>query len=174
MLYTETSQKMEKCIKMLDIAFLKITPILAIWPVLIVSLFTYFTTNLGESAFELACPMWYVQFNACIFLNLLDCCSYFSNFNHIRFPFDTKNLIGYLVAIFIQYILLFNVMVSLKCLAIFGIGTCFMLFPLTKDIKNDLKAINRNARHKKKRLKTIDQLTQFVQFHSKLMQLSKY
>lgn len=65
-----------------------------------------------------------------------------------------------------------TVMVAVKCLVFFGIGTCSMLFSLINDIKCDLKVINENARHKKNRSKISNQFSQFVQFHSKLIQLS--
>lgn len=91
---------------------------------------------------------------------------------HERLSFDAENLIGYSVAMTAQYIFVFNAMITLKCLALFGAGTCFMLFPLAKDIKCSLKSINDNARHKIKRTKIVTQLSQFVEFHSKLLQLS--
>lgn len=65
-------------------------------------------------------------------------------------------------------------MVTLKCLAIFETGTCFMLFPLAKDIKSDLKAINDNAKRKMDRPKIVNQFYKFVQFHSKLIKLSQF
>lgn len=57
-LYTKTGQILEKCIEFLDIAVLKVTPIAAVWPATIVSFFTYFTTDLGNAAFELPVPIW--------------------------------------------------------------------------------------------------------------------
>ena len=57
-LYTETSQKVAKWIKIVDIALVKITPTLTILPASIVSFFIYFTTDLGDSAFQLPFPMW--------------------------------------------------------------------------------------------------------------------
>lgn len=89
-----------------------------------------------------------------------------------RFPFDTKNPIGYLIAVFMEYIFDLSILVSAKCLAIYLFGTFFMLFPLVNDIKYCLKTINYNARHKKERPKISNQFFQFVQYHSKLKQLS--
>lgn len=57
-LYTETGQHLQKWMTILDFAFLKFTPILAVCPALIVSFVTYYTTDLGGSAFELAAPIW--------------------------------------------------------------------------------------------------------------------
>lgn len=64
-------------------------------------------------------------------------------------------------------------MITAKCLAIFGFGTCFMLFPLTKDLKRSLLIINDNAKRKKNRSKIAKQLPQFIQFHCALIQLSR-
>lgn len=79
------------------------------------------------------------------------------------------------MAMFVQYIFLLNTMVSIKCLAIFGVGTCFMLFPLARDVKHNLRAINQAAKMNKnqnKRPKIVEELAQFVGFHSRLFQLS--
>lgn len=57
-LYTETDQNLEKCLEILDFAFLQVTPILATWPALIVSFIKYFMTHFDDSAFELPFPMW--------------------------------------------------------------------------------------------------------------------
>lgn len=57
-LYSETGRNVEKWITTMDIAFLKITPIAAVCPASIGSLFTYFMTDSGASAFVLPTPMW--------------------------------------------------------------------------------------------------------------------
>lgn len=46
-----------------------------------------------------------------------------------------------------------------------------MLFPLAKDIKHSLKAINDNVKRKTNRPQIAGQISQFVRFHSKLIQL---
>lgn len=63
-------------------------------------------------------------------------------------------------------------MTAFKCLVIFGIGTCPMLFQLTNDMKNNLETININAKRKNSQSKIVKQFSQFIQFHSKLIQLS--
>lgn len=55
--YTETSQKMEKWIKIVHVLS-NVSPVLYILPVSMVSFIKYFTTDLGGSAFELPFPMW--------------------------------------------------------------------------------------------------------------------
>lgn len=60
----------------------------------------------------------------------------------------------------------------LKCIFLIGIAILPMLFPLTDDIKGDLKAIQQSLRYKKKRSKVAEPLAQFIQFHSDTRQLS--
>lgn len=144
--YIETSQKVDKGIGILHIAFLKVTPIAAVSTALIFSFFTYFTTDLDGSAFELPVPMW--------------------------FPFDTKNPKGFLTAVFIQYIFLINILLAVKCLVVFVFATCLMLFSLAKDVKHNFQAINNNAKCEKDRAQIVNEFSQFAQLHSKSMQLS--
>lgn len=90
-----------------------------------------------------------------------------------RFPFDTKNPVGFSVAIVIQYIQSICSMVATDCFTVCVFGTSALIFPLTKDMKNDLEAININAKRKRTRSKIVSQFAQFVQFHAKLIQLSQ-
>lgn len=83
-----------------------------------------------------------------------------------------NNPAKYVIGVCIQYMFLMNVMIICKCLGIFGLGTCSMLFPLTKDMKYNLKTINDNAKRRKIRPKIVKQFSQFVQFHCELIQLS--
>lgn len=90
-----------------------------------------------------------------------------------RLPFDTNNPIGFSTGIIVQCIFVFNSMVTVKCLAIFGVETCFIVFPLARDVKCNLEMINHNAKCKRNRSKINGQLYEFVQFHSELIQLSQ-
>lgn len=90
-----------------------------------------------------------------------------------RFPFNTKNPVGFLIAVSIQHILVTCLMISVKCVAIFGIGTYSMLFPLISFLKDDLQTANDNARRRRNRSKTFSQISRIVRFHSKLIQLSQ-
>lgn len=56
--YTKISQKLGKCVEILDFACLKGTPILANSTALIAGFVKYFATDLGDSAFELPAPIW--------------------------------------------------------------------------------------------------------------------
>lgn len=96
----------------------------------------------------------------------------FFSFFFQRLPFEMNNPAKYVIGVCIQYMFLMNVMIICKCLGIFGLGTCSMLFPLTKDMKYNLKTINDNAKRRKIRPKIVKQFSQFVQFHCELIQLS--
>lgn len=56
-LYSETSQMVEKWMKILHFAILKVTVMLSTSSALIVSFFKYFATDLGDSASELPLPI---------------------------------------------------------------------------------------------------------------------
>lgn len=66
-----------------------------------------------------------------------------------------------------------NVMLAVKCFAMFGFGTSCMLFPMTNDMKSSLQTFNGNAKRKRNESNVVDQFAQIVQFHSKLIQLSQ-
>lgn len=57
-MYNHTHKNMKKWIRIMDFAFFMVTPVVCISPTMIMSFITYFTTDLGESAFKLAIPMW--------------------------------------------------------------------------------------------------------------------
>lgn len=63
-------------------------------------------------------------------------------------------------------------MISAKCFAVVVFGTCSMLFTLTEDMKDGMRIIDANSKRKKKRSKIVQQFVQFIQLHSKLIQLS--
>lgn len=88
-----------------------------------------------------------------------------------RFPFDTKAPIGFLAAIVLQCFMTSSLMIIFKRFLMFGLATLPLLFPLTDDIKCDLKAIEESLRDKTKRSKMAKPLSQFVQFHSDTRQL---
>lgn len=89
-----------------------------------------------------------------------------------RIPFNTKHPIGFSVAIVIQFVLIRNVMILLYCFLLIGIATLPMLFPLTDDIKCDMKTIQKSLKNKRKRSKIIESLSQFVQSHADARQLN--
>ena len=57
-LYEKTNRSVEKWSKIIFFVMVKITPIAWLLPKVIISLFLYFTTDLGNDALELPSPMW--------------------------------------------------------------------------------------------------------------------
>lgn len=59
LIYTKTSEKIEKIAAMFNFALVKMTPACETIPIFIASSVTYFTTDLGTDAFVLPFPtMW--------------------------------------------------------------------------------------------------------------------
>lgn len=132
--------------KILYIICIIIIPASSTVPPLLSSFYAYYTTDLGNDSFKFLYTMW--------------------------FPFDTKTPIRFSIAILTQYVLLVNVMIVDDCLYTIGMTTLPMLFPLIDDIKRDLYAIQQSLKHRKKRWKLAKPLSQFIQFHSVIRQLS--
>lgn len=89
-----------------------------------------------------------------------------------RYPFNTKNPLGFIVAIVIEYVFVVNLMIIPKCFYTTGITALPMLFSLASDIKSDLNAIQQSLSYKRKRSKMGKPLSQFIQFYSDARQLS--
>lgn len=99
-------------------------------------------------------------------------CSHFYSFTTQRYPFDTKNPMGFLAANVILYVIVLVSIIILKCIVLLGVSTMPLLFPLTDDIKCELNAIQQSLKDKRHRSKMAKPLSQFVQFHSDTRQLS--
>lgn len=88
-----------------------------------------------------------------------------------RYPFNTKNPLGFLFAATIQYVMLLNVWFFVACLISTGIGCFLFVLSLVDDTKVCLRSLNKSAKtpgipsiHLKKYLK-------FIQLHSNTKQL---
>lgn len=57
-IHEEKIQQVEKWCKALDFIMRKVTLQMSMWPKLVGSIFRYFTTDLGNDAFELPYLMW--------------------------------------------------------------------------------------------------------------------
>lgn len=58
LLYEKTNRRAEKWSEIIFILMAKVTPIAWLSPRVIISFFFYFTTDMGNEAFELPSPMW--------------------------------------------------------------------------------------------------------------------
>lgn len=97
-----------------------------------------------------------------------------SNFIARRFPFDWKTPLGFLIAMGAQYTVLSYLTMIGGCVLVLGIGTFLYLMTMSKCIKSCLFAIGRNAELKSNRTHIEEQLIEFIQYHSRVKQLSKF
>lgn len=92
---------------------------------------------------------------------------------HFRFPFDTKYPFGYLIGIFIQYILVMYASFIMACSASIGIGSYLLVILAVKDMKHILRAINKQTKIKSEQSKISELFTEFIGLHSVMKQFSK-
>lgn len=160
----------------LNIAIVRVSSTIWIWPKCFVCFYIYFTSNLSDEAFELPLSMWCVGFKIDfllfhIFHVLFESLIFHSPLN--RMPFDWKNPIGYLVAAIIQHLICIAIFSVVACLASYGIGAFLFGIFTIKDIKTILKSINDSAQTKKTERQAMEYLDDYIQCHTKLKRLSK-
>lgn len=90
-----------------------------------------------------------------------------------RFPFDVKNLVGYLIAFILEYTMVSYVFYFIACIISLAIGSFVLLMGLINDLNENLKTINGNVETDRTDFQIMFQLSEFVQFHSHAKQLSK-
>lgn len=81
----------------------------------------------------------------------------------LRFPFDWKNPLGYLVAFILICIINLNIVIFMMCNLCLGIEVYALITSFTKDIKYELSAFSRMARSE---LNLSKRLFGIVHFHS--------
>lgn len=169
-IYIKTFKSNAKWIKILDILLMKITPICNTFPVFIVSFFVFATTNAGRDAFVLPYPVMQVAtillYLFYYLIILLVFCIY------LRPPFDTKNPMGYTLAVVMEFIVGWIVDVVAMCFAIFAIPIVSILISMAHGLKFELKSVNKNAKAKRSPLSILKQFKQIVEFHSDVKQFS--
>lgn len=90
----------------------------------------------------------------------------------LRFPFDTNNLTGYLIAVIAEYFFTLNLELFIMCIMIIAIGSCLILISLTKDMKCGLNALNESAVETESESQ-IQLFNELIEFHSNAKQLSE-
>lgn len=78
----------------------------------------------------------------------------FVDFSNLRFPFDWRNPIGYLIALSSQFIADTYFFIFVACVVAFGLGIFLFLLAAAKDIKTDLRLLNKCAKLTKNQLRT--------------------
>lgn len=90
-----------------------------------------------------------------------------------RFPFDYRNIKGYLIAFTLEYIAFFFIVLIAICQTSFIPGSFWMLISLTQDVKNDLQLFNNFARSKNShRSEILRKFYEVISFQSDANQLS--
>lgn len=129
------------------------------------SFFIYFTTELGNYAFELPVPMWWMAFNfvsksSFLTWNFL----LWKIFNHARLPFDWRNPTGYVIAILMLMRIVEMPLHFIGCFVSLA-SACFLFsMSLAKDVQDDIHAINKNTRKKQTRADIHKQFIEFTRF----------
>lgn len=166
-IYIKTNGFVEKLGDILYIVVAEVTPLIWVVPKCFGSIFFYFTTNLGNDALELPLPSWWV----CKIK--LDSFKYvFEIVAILRIPFDWKTPIGYLTAVVYQYVMTRFSFVFIAGAVSIGISEFLFAVTVTDDIKCILESFNKDAKSKNTRLKTLQHLSNYIQIHSTLKQLS--
>lgn len=89
-----------------------------------------------------------------------------------RLPFDWRTPTGYFLAIVIQYIqTCYTFLFATSALSL-GIGMYFIGNAIIKDICASLNAIDDNAKFDGNRMQIIDQISDFIETHSCVLELS--
>lgn len=92
-----------------------------------------------------------------------------------RFPFDTKNPIGYFIAGICEYVAMITQAFVLMCIFCFAVGTTLLLISSAEDIKCALINLERSSKAKKNRSKIImKQLLQLIELRSNAKQLNEF
>lgn len=183
-MYDKTNRLSEKCGKILLFVTLKLTFNCLILARCIGSFITYFTMDMGGDSFVLPVPMWWERDKTERFIKFFykkkywrkEIVFFFSN-EIWRFPFDTKNPIGYLVACSLQYIHLAYEAFFIVNTASLGLGSYFFAMTAIEDVKSILRSINAQCTENistKGQLQALNQVHEFIRMHSTLKQLSSY
>lgn len=108
------------------------------------------------------------------FVNFYKFLSILSSLFQKRFPFDTNNPVGYLIAVFLQYIMLGYQNFTIAATVGLSIGGYWFAVSVTNELQRMLRAINDKTRAKKENqlseMKTL--LSEFVDTHVAIKQLS--
>lgn len=92
-----------------------------------------------------------------------------------RFPFDTKNPIGYFIAGICEYVAMITQAFVSMCIFCFAVGTTLLLISSAEDIKCALINLERSSKAKKNRSKIImKQLLQLIELRSNAKQLNEF
>lgn len=90
-----------------------------------------------------------------------------------RFPFNRKNLIGYLITVALEFIVIKYFAFFMGSVAALGVGSYLVVAALVRDTYYCLQLINTSSEDKKNRSKAVKSLAEFIEMQSMLKKLSK-
>lgn len=85
---------------------------------------------------------------------------------HNRFPFDRNNPVGYFIAVILECLTVLSATLIAMCIVAPVFGSILMLISLAKSIKCFVTSIRKHAKHKKTRLQTVKQISEFIEVQS--------
>lgn len=127
----------------------------------------------------LICHQWrglYTKFNLIIWIKkfhdiLIDVLWFLEIY---RFPFDWQTPTGYILAMSIQYIQTVYTFLFANSAFAMGLSSYLIANVVADDIKINLNLMNVDVKIAKNRLKTIQQIYDFIEVHSFLQELSEW
>lgn len=94
--------------------------------------------------------------------------------NLTRIPFSTQNPIGYLMGFILQYTMALYIYRVDACGMSYGAGVTPFLFSAIGEIKDIISSIGEMIKSKRNRSQSFKPVSNFIHFHSELIQLSDY
>lgn len=107
----------------------------------------------------------------CIHRSIRKTCSFWYLRICSRFPFDTKNPIGYVIAVIVQYICQKLLLMFGATLICFGIGIFLFTMALVNDVKSSLMNVQRSANTRNHRA-ALMHFSNFFQYYSDARRLN--
>lgn len=176
--FLNSSQRVKRMTKTVFTVMMKIVLQFVILPAAIASFAAYFFTDSGRDSFALPIPMWYIfsieisyaRLNSFQFDKLSLVCE--------RFPFDWNTPIGYLNAVILEYIFIGYQYIVNACTTGLAVGTFWLSIPAIKELENILHSVNVQARRRRNRSNTSNELKallkEYICTHGAVKQLSLY
>lgn len=166
-MYEETNRVVEKWSKLAFLAFARLTPIAFVFSKAALIYLIYYVTDAGSDAFDLPYSMWLVCFQLKVIILILRFCLKIQ-----RFPWNWQTPVGYFIAVIIQYILTSYVFTFGALALVIGLGCILMGKSLVKDICTSMNSFNDIANDDGHRQRMNEQLADFIDTHSSLIELS--
>lgn len=88
----------------------------------------------------------------------------------LRYPFDWRTPLGYIIATTQQYITFTYMLFCLSAITSLGIGADIIAITVSNEIKTIIKIANKKLRSKKERPLALKRFTEIIEWHSMVKQ----